>query len=116
MLEACGTLTDTLARCAAIEASYRDRDLPDSDHLEDTVVELYVSISDSSAEMVSQNKMEIVRRVLTSISSLVAQPLQNFRTKLNAKEGRLAKVEPNNGKSISQARDGASISDDSLYI
>lgn len=91
LLEASGTLADTLARCAAIEACYRKRDLPDSDHLEDTIVEVYVSILEFSAEMVRQNKMKIFRRVLTSINSLAGPPLQDFKTKLSAKEEDLRK-------------------------
>ena len=91
VLEASGLLTDTLARCAAIEACYRDRDLPGSDHLEDTIVEVYVSILEFSAEMVKQNRMKIFRRVLTSINSLAGEPLQDFKKKLTAKEEDLRK-------------------------
>lgn len=90
-LEASGLLTDTLARCAAIEACYRDKVLPDSDHLEDTIVEVYMSILEFSAETVRQNEMKIVRRVLMSINSLAGPPLQEFKTKLKAKEEDLGK-------------------------
>lgn len=86
LFEASGNMTDTLTRCAAIEASYRDKDLPDSDHLEDTLVDVYVAILEFSAEIIRQNRMKIVRRVLTSIASLAEQPLQDFNIKLNTKE------------------------------
>lgn len=93
LLEASGILTDTLARCAAIEAFHRDRDrdLPDSDHLEDTIVGVYVSILEFSAEMVSQSKMNHFQRILKSVDLLAEQPLQEFKTKLGAKETDLQK-------------------------
>lgn len=86
MFEAFRNSTDTLSRCAAIEASYRDRDLPDSDYLEDTIVGVYVAILEFSAEIVSQNNMKIVRRRLIPIHSLAEQPLQDLNTKLNSKD------------------------------
>ena len=91
LFEASGTLTDTLTRCAAIEASYRDKSLRDSDHLEDTLVDVYVAILEFSAEIIKQNRMNVVRKVLTSISSLAEQPLQEFNAKLNSKEKDLRK-------------------------
>ena len=91
LFEASETLIDTLTRCAAIENSFRDKDLPDSDHLEDTIVDVYVAVLEFSAAIISQNKMKIVRRVLTSINSLAEQPLQEFTTKLNLKGKNLRK-------------------------
>ena len=91
LFEASGILTDTLARCAAIEACYKDRNLPDSDHLEDTLVEVYVSILEFSAEMATQGKMNIGRRVLKAINSMDSGPLQDLKKKLRAKEEDLQK-------------------------
>ena len=91
LFEASGALIDTLTRCAAIETSFRDKSLPDSDHLEDTIVDVYVAVLEFSAAIISQNKMKIVRRVLTSINSLAEQPLQEFTTKLNSKSENLRK-------------------------
>lgn len=92
LFEASGIVTDTLARCAAIEACYRDdRDLPDSAHLEDTIVEDYLSILEFSAEMASQGKMNIGQRVLKSINSLDSGPLQDLKKKLSAREEDLQK-------------------------
>ena len=91
LFEASGTLIDTLTRCAAIETSFRDKDLSDSDHFEDTIVDVYVAVLEFSAAIVSQNRMKIVRRVLTSINSLAEQPLQEFTTKLNSKGENLRK-------------------------
>ena len=91
LFEASGALIDTLTRCAAIETSFRDKDLPDSDHLEDTIVDVYVAVLEFSAAIISQNKMKIFRRVLTSINSLAEQPLQDFTTKLNSKGENLRK-------------------------
>ena len=91
LFEASEALIDTLTRCAAIEASFRDKDLPDSHHLEDTIVEVYVAVLEFSAAIISQNKLKIVRRVLTSINSLAEQPLQEFTTKLNSKGENLRK-------------------------
>ena len=91
LFEASEVLIDTLNRCAAIETSFRDKDLPDSHHLEDTIVEVYVAVLEFSAAIISQNKMNIVRRVLISINSLAEQPLQEFTTKLNSKSEDLRK-------------------------
>ena len=91
LFEASETLIDTLTRCAAIENSFRDKDLPDSDHLDDGIVDVYVAVLEFSAAIISQNKMKIVRRVLTSIDSLAEQPLQEFTTKLNSKGKNLRK-------------------------
>ena len=91
LFEASGTLVDTLTRCAAIESSYRDRDLSDSNHFENTIVDVYVAVLEFSAAIVSQNRMNIVRRVLTSINSLAEQPLQEFTNKINSKGENLQK-------------------------
>ena len=85
LFEASEALADTLTQCVAIETSLLDIDLPDSDHLQNTIVDVYVAVLKFSAAIISQNKMNIVRRVMTSINSLAEQPLQEFTTKLNSK-------------------------------
>lgn len=86
VFEACETLAAALTRYAAIEASYRDRTLRDSDHLEDTIVSVYVAILEFSAEIVRENSLNIGQRILKSITALAEQPLQEFIKTLKAKE------------------------------
>lgn len=52
VFEACGILAETLTLMAAVERSYRDRRVCDSEHLEDTIVGVYVAILELSAEIV----------------------------------------------------------------
>ena len=86
VFETCGALAETLTRYAAIEAGYRDRTVPDSTHLEDSIVGVYVAILELSAEIVHENRSNLGQRILKSITSLSEQPLQDFIKSLNSKE------------------------------
>ncbi len=88
--EACGTLAEALTRYAVIEASYRDRTVPDSDHLEDIIVESYVAILDLSAEVACENSLYNGQRILRSITALTEQPFQEFTIALSYREEKLS--------------------------
>ena len=86
MFEACRTLTDTLTLCAAIDASHRDQDMPDSCHLEEAIIGIYVVILKFSTEILRESTMKNGQRIVRSITSLEEQPLQEFIKTLYSKE------------------------------
>ena len=91
VVDTCEKLTDTLILMAAIEASYRDRTLPDSEHLENVIIVVYVAILELSAEIVRENSLNIGQRVLESFTALSEQPLHDFIETLQSKEATLMK-------------------------
>lgn len=90
VFEACGTLSETLPLCAAIDASYRDQNLPDNRHLEEAIIGIYVAILKFSAEIVNENTMRSGQKMLNSIYALEEQPLQNFINTLETKKRNLS--------------------------
>ena len=91
VFEACGILTETLTLMAAVERSYRDRRVCDSDHLEDTIVGVYVAILELSAEIVFENSVNTGQRILNSFSALPEQPLQEFKRALTSEQKRMSR-------------------------
>lgn len=91
MFEACGTLTDTLALCAAIDASHRDQPVPDSSHLEEAIIGVYVVTLKFSAEIHREINMNVGQKILSSITSLEERSLQGFLKSLYSKEQALSR-------------------------
>lgn len=91
MFEACGTLTDTLTLCAAIDASHRDHTVPDSSHLEEAIIGVYVVTLKFSTEILRENTMKVGQKILSSITSLEERSLQEFLKLLYSKEKALSR-------------------------
>lgn len=108
VFEASGLLADVLARYANIEANYMERDFEDSNQLERTIIDVYVSVLEYSAEVIRQSRKNtprikycyfearsltkcLLERVLQSFSSLSGQPLQELLKNIECKEKSMAR-------------------------
>ena len=91
VFEACGILAETLTLMAAVERSYRDRRVCDSEHLEDTIVGVYVAILELSAEIVFENRPNTGQRILNSFTALAEQPLQEFKRALTSEQAKMSR-------------------------
>ena len=89
VLKVCGLLAGNLELMAAFEASYRLQRVQDSNHLEDTIVIVYVAILELSAEVVHTNAFG--QKILNSFKRLADQPLQEFANALKEAQEELKK-------------------------
>lgn len=86
VFETCDRLAETLYLLAAVDASFRDKSLPSTKHLEDTIIVVYVAILELSAEIVRENCQNTSQRILSSFTTLAEQPLHDFTETLQAKK------------------------------
>ena len=89
VLKACGLLAGNLELMAAFEASYRKQAVPDQNHLEDNIVDVYVAILEFSAEIVRENSANVLHKILSSFNKLADQPLQAFKETLTEAQQKL---------------------------
>ena len=89
VLETCGKLIENLALLAATETHYRRRAMPDSEHLEDAIVSVYVAILELSAAIVQKNSLNMGRRIFRSFIALPEQPLHDFNDALESRKTKL---------------------------
>ena len=91
VFQACGILAETLTLMAAVERSYRDRRVCDSDNLEDSIVGVYLAILELSAEIVFENSLNTGQRILNSFTALAEQPLQEFKRALTSEQEKMSR-------------------------
>ena len=82
ILKASGILAENLVLLEAIEESYRDRTVRDSENLEHVIVVVYKAILELSAEIVRQNSLSNGKRILYSFTALLENRLQELKDTL----------------------------------
>ena len=91
ILKASGILAENLVLLGAIEASYRDRTVRDSENLEHVIVIVYKAILELSAEIVHQNSLSSGKRVLNSFTTLLENRLKELKRALVEAQEKLSR-------------------------